>query len=161
MAVVFKHWSAQKSPLNYEVWLPRASEALHVCSASTVPKPRGPLGPTDCRGETWHSRRALPLHLAMCYRKSPFLLRFCPSAPRGETTNSQISYLPLNKTLKVADSSRMNSTLELCSNLTAFLRWSIPLYLSASTRLYLMQPNFLLQSRLPAFLLAYAWTRLR
>lgn len=65
---------------------------------------------------------ALPWHLPVCYRKSQFLLRFCPLPQRGETTNSQISYLPLNKTLKVADSSWMNSTLELCSNLTTFLR---------------------------------------
>lgn len=78
----------------------------------------------------------------------------------GKTHRSQISYHPLNKALEVADSSQMNSTLELCSGVTTFLGWSISLYLGACIWVYLMQPNFLLQSRLSIFSLACVLTRL-
>lgn len=93
-------------------------------------------------------------------QKSQFLLYFCPVVQWGKPTDSQVSYHPLNKTLQVAHSSRMNSRVELYSDFTTFLRRSISQYLSACIWVYLMLPNFLLQSCLSPFSLASVLTRL-
>lgn len=87
-------------------------------------------------------------------QKSQFLLYFSPLVQRGKPSNFQISYHPLNKTLKAAHSSWMNSTVELYSNFTTFLRRSTSRYLGACIWVYLTLPNFLLQSCLSPFSLA-------
>lgn len=86
----------------------------------------------------------------------------CPLSPGavGRAPLSQVSYHPLNNALKAADSWHMNSTLELCSDITTCLGWSTSLYLRACIWVYSMQPNFLLQPHLSIFSLACVLTGL-
>lgn len=87
-------------------------------------------------------------------QKSPFLLCCCPLEQWGRSTSAQICYHPLNKALKVACCSLLNWRAELYSNFTVLLQWSISWYLSDSIWVYLMLPNFLLQSCLSPLSLA-------
>lgn len=93
-------------------------------------------------------------------QKSPFLPYCCPLEQWGRSTNAQISYRPLNRAPKVACCSLLNSRVELYSNFTVLLRQSISWYLSDSIWVYLMLPNFLLQSCLSPLSLASVLMRL-
>lgn len=110
----------------------------------------------DYGGKTCRGKCALPTTWWCITETQQFLRCFRPLVRWGQPTGSQSSHHPLNKPLKAAHSSRMNSTVELYSQ--TFLRRGISGYLSACISVYL--PNFLLQSRLPLFSLASTLTRL-